>query len=151
MKHSLKVKRQIGTGRVRLAEMNERDQRFFGDYFDIHGCIHPAQRRDYHVPEVSLEKTNDMPRKIWDKYGSEFCQRKGTRSNIWEITRDANKLVFLKRIEPYLHIRRPRAAIAIEMLNILLDRPSWRIDKDTMKELNDSAAQMRSLIHCQRY
>lgn len=142
----MRAKRQKIMGEKEFEEMVGCEGPVLAMLIDTEGCIYAAKSHDYYVPEITVEMASLMPITTAQKWGGYVYKRspvgKHKRSYRWQVLPE-HKRAFLKKVKPYLQLKREQAENAVKMLDVWENKAQgWKLESCRlaahMRILNDS-------------
>jgi len=122
---------------LKIDGMNENQARFIALLIDAEGTICPFKRTDYFHPHIDVKMVSVLPLllgKIWGGRVDKGCsKRTNRRMYAWTVAKDSMIEELLKKIEPFLVVKKEQAKLALNMLNILKEKKGgWKEDTNKL-------------------
>lgn len=126
-------------GKKSFEDLDEKDKAKLAMALDSDGTLAPAfdNRRNYSHPVFEFAGSSRLPALLAEKYGKATTIRK-TKTETgwvykWQISQQNELEVFLQQIRPYIILKKRQIGTALEMLEVLENKPKgW---KDRLNKL----------------
>lgn len=116
--------RQLKKMGEKFEEATECERMQLAMLVDTDGSINPTEHQR---PHIKVSGRSELPVMMWKKWGGYIAKsyvKGGKRIEYeWEINERKRVKAFLLMIEPHLMIKQPQARIALEMINLLENKP----------------------------